>query len=341
MRLFFYKLLLFFPQFLMADSTFSPNQVIKEADITVSENASQWLDPIFKNLVWLCSFLMVGSLLWLAWIVFKDAKPAIDTFGLGFLFSQEWHVSENKFGGLPYIYGSIVSSIISLVFAVPLGLSVAILTSEDFLPSKIKTPIGFLVELIASIPSVIIGLWGIFVFIPVLLPLQKLLFASFSWFPLFSSEPFGPSMLVAGLILAVMILPTIAAISRDVLLAIPPSLRVASMGLGATRWETITRVLLPAASSGIVGAIILGLGRALGETMAVTMVIGNSNIISASLLAPGYTIPAVLANQFAEAVEELHIGALMYLALILFVITLIVNSIAIALVQFINRNSGA
>jgi len=144
-------------------------------------------------------------------------------------------------------------------------------------------------------------------------------------------------MLIAGLILAIMILPTIAAISRDVLLAIPPQLRSASMSLGATRWETIWRVLLPAASSGIIGAIILGLGRALGETMAVTMVIGNSNIITASLLAPGYTIPAVLANQFAEAVEELHIGALMYLALILFVITLVVNSIAILLVQFINR----
>lgn len=325
----------------MADVTSPSDRYPQEADITVSENASQWLDPLFKAIVWLCAFLMVGTLFWIALIVFKDAEPAIKAFGLNFFFSQEWHVSENKFGGLPYIYGSIISSIIALIFAIPLGLAVAILTSENLVPQAIKTPIGFLVELIASIPSVIIGLWGIFIFIPLVLPLQKFLFATFPWFPPFNSEPFGPSMLVAGLVLAIMILPTIAAISRDVLLALPPQLRTASMGLGATRWETITRVLLPAASSGIVGAIILGLGRALGETMAVTMVIGNSTIISASLLAPGYTIPAVLANQFAEAVEELHIGALMYLALILFVITLVVNGIAILLVQFINRKSKA
>ncbi|MFM6061341.1 MAG: phosphate ABC transporter permease subunit PstC, partial [Microcystis panniformis] len=185
---------------------------------------------------------------------------------------------------------------------------------------------------------VIIGLWGIFVLIPVLKPLQEWLFQNLAWFPLFSTQPLGPSMLIAGVILAIMIVPTISAISRDVLLTVPPELRSASMALGATRWETIWRVLLPAASSGIVGAIILGLGRALGETMAVAMVIGNSSIISPSLLAPGYTIPAVLANTFPEAFEKVHIGALMYLALILFVITLVVNSVAALLVQFINRN---
>lgn len=307
-------------------------------DIKQTQGNAYFLDRGFTVVVWLCALAVVIILGWLSWIVFQDAKPAIETFGLSFLFSQDWHVSENKFGGLPYIYGSVVSSIIALIFAVPLGLSVAILTSENIVPHWIKTPVGFMVELIASIPSVIVGLWGIFVFIPAINPLQKWLFQHFAWVPFFNSEPFGPSMLIAGLILAVMILPTIAAISRDVLLAIPPQLRSASMALGATRWETIWRVLLPAASSGIIGAIILGLGRALGETMAVTMVIGNSNIITASLLAPGYTIPAVLANQFAEAVEPLHIGALMYLALILFLITLVVNSIAILLVQLINKN---
>lgn len=307
-------------------------------DIKQAKGNAHLLDYGFTGLVWLCALSVIVVLGWLSWIVFQDARPAINTFGLSFLFSQDWTVSENKFGGLPYIYGSIVSSIIALFFAVPLGLSVAILTSENLVPAWIKTPVGFLVELIASIPSVIVGLWGIFVFIPVINPLQKWLFEHFAWIPFFNTEPFGPSMLIAGLILAVMILPTIAAISRDVLLAIPPHLRSASMALGATRWETIWRVLLPAASSGIIGAVILGLGRALGETMAVTMVIGNSNFISASLLAPGYTIPAVLANQFAEAVEALHIGALMYLALILFIITLAVNSIAILLVQLINKN---
>ena len=314
-----------------------PKPQFEAEDIGQSKGNAHLLDHGFTGLVWFCALSVAIILCWLGFVVFQDARPAIAKFNLSFLFSQDWTVSENKFGGLPYIYGSIVSSLIALIFSVPLGLSVAILTSENLLPQWLKTPIGFMVELIASIPSVIVGLWGIFVFIPLFNPLQKWLFANFSWIPFFNSEPFGPSMLIAGLILAIMILPTIAAISRDVLLAINPQLRSASMSLGATRWETIWRVLLPAASSGIIGAIILGLGRALGETMAVTMVIGNSNVITASLLAPGYTIPAVLANQFAEAVEELHIGALMYLALILFVITLVVNSIAILLVQFINR----
>ena len=315
------------------------NQAIvdKEVDITASNALARNLDWGFKQLVWVCALAVGAILIWITWIVFQDAQPAIAKFGLGFIVSQEWDIDEQLYGGLPYIVGSIVCSLIALIVALPLGLSVAILTSENFLPTAIKAPIGFLVELIASIPSVIIGLWGIFVFIPLLMPFQVKLFEYLGWMPLFSTEPFGASMLVAGLILAVMILPTIAAISRDVLLSIPPQLRSASMALGATRWETIINILLPAAGSGIIGATILALGRALGETMAVTMVIGNSNIISASLLAPGYTIPAVMANQFAEAIDELHIGALMYLALILFIITLGVNSIAVVLVESIRR----
>ena len=307
--------------------------------LTDSQEKYAWLDNVFTTLVWLGSLAVAFTLIWLASIVFQDSQPAIAAFGLKFLISQEWNVGEQIFGGLPYIYGTIVSSMLALIFAIPLGLAVAILTSENFLPDWLKSPISLMVEAIASIPSVIVGLWGIFVLIPLMMPLQQWLFQKFGWFPLFSTEPFGPGMLVAGVLLAIMILPTIAAISRDILLAVPPQLRSASMALGATRWETIFSILLPSASSGIVGAIILALGRALGETMAVTMVIGNSNIISLSLLAPGYTIPAVLANQFAEAVEELHIGALMYLALILFVITLIVNSLAILLVQLIKINS--
>jgi phosphate transport system permease protein len=311
---------------------------LTEVSITQKKATSIWLDYSFTGLVWVFATSGAVVLLSMAWIVFEDALPAIKAFGWTFFWTQEWNVGELKFGGLPYIYGTLISSALALFFAVPLGLAVALTTSENFVPAWVRSPVGFMVELIASIPSVIVGLWGIVVLIPKLKPLQEWLFAHFSGIPIFGSEPYGPSMFVAGVLLAIMILPTIAAISRDVLQAVPSDLRSASMALGATRWETIWRTLLPAASSGIIGAVILALGRALGETMAVTMVIGNSTVISPSLLAPGYTIPAVLANQFAEAFEALHIGALMYLALILFVITLIVNSIAVLLVQFINRN---
>lgn len=306
-----------------------------EVDIYSAKRLTIWLESGFSILVWFFASTIVLLLLWIAWIIIQDAQPAIQVFGLPFFWSTDWNVGAQQFGGLPFIYGSIVSSLLALLLAVPLGLAVAITTSENFLPLWLRSPVGFLVELIASIPSVIVGLWGIFVLIPFLNPWQQWMFDHFSWIPLFSTQPFGPSTFVAGVLLAIMILPTIAAISRDVLLAVPPELRSASMALGATRWETIWRILLPTASSGIVGATILALGRALGETMAATMVIGNSTFISISLLAPGYTIPAVLANQFAEAFEELHIGALMYLALVLFVITLIINSIAVLLVQLI------
>ncbi|MDF0553167.1 phosphate ABC transporter permease subunit PstC [Kamptonema sp. UHCC 0994] len=313
----------------------SPAGINASADLTDTKGESWWLEYAFSGLVWGFALATAGVLFWMSWIIFKDAYPAIEKFGLPFLWSTQWNIGELQFGALPFIYGTLVSSAIALLIAVPLGLSAAIVTSENFLPIWVRSPLGFLIELIAAIPSVIIGLWGIFVFIPFLLPFQQWLFDHFGWFPLFSTEPFGPGMLPAGIILSVMILPTIAAISREVLLAIPIDLRSASMSLGATRWETICYLLVPAGSSGIIGAIILALGRALGETMAVTMVIGNSIQINGSLLAPGYTIPAVLATQFREALELLHIGALMYLALILFLITLLVNFIAALLIQLI------
>lgn len=311
-----------------------------ETDITGTQGKEVWLDYVFTGLVWFFALATAGMLFWISWIVFKDAKPAIGEFGWQFLLSQEWNVGKANFGALPFIYGTLVSSALALLLAVPTGLSVAIVTSEDFLPVWVRSPLGFLVELIAAIPSVIIGLWGIFVLIPFILPFQQWLFDNFGWFPLFSTEPFGPGMLTAGIVLAIMILPTVAAISREILLVTPQELRSASMSLGATRWETICKVLLPAGSSGIIGAVILALGRALGETMAVTMVIGNSIRISPSLLAPGYTIPAVLANQFPEALEDLHIGALMYLSLILFLLTLLVNIIATLMVQLISSKAN-
>jgi phosphate transport system permease protein len=315
-----------------------PIDTARNLDLTSTKDEGNWLEYGFTSLVWVFAFFTVGVLFWISWVIYKDARPAVQEFGLGFLWSQIWNVGQEKFGALPFIYGTLVSSTLALLLAVPTGLAVAIVTSEDFLPVWVRSPLGFLIELIAAIPSVIVGLWGIFVLIPFLLPIQQWLFDHFKWIPLFNSEPFGPGMLVAGIVLAIMILPTVASISREILIVIPQELRSASMSLGATRWETIWNVLLPSAGSGILGAVILALGRALGETMAVTMVIGNSFQISPSLLAPGYTIPAILANQFAEALDKLHVGALMYLALILFILTLIVNIIAMLIVQFIGGN---
>ena len=310
-----------------------------EIDLTASSEKFAWFDRGFTWLVYGLAFAMVALLFWISFIIFENALPAIREFGLGFLWSQEWNVADLKFGALPFIFGTLVSSGLAMLIAVPVGLAVALITSEDILPASVRSPIAFMVELIAAIPSVIIGLWGIFVLIPFLQPIQQWLYDNLSWIPLFSTPPAGYGMSSAGVILAIMILPTMAAISREVLLAVPKELRSGSMSLGATRWETIFGVLLPAGVSGIVGAAILALGRALGETMAVTMVIGNTAQISPSLLDVGYTIPAVLANEFGEALDGLHVGALMYLALILFVLTLLVNIASVALVRFISRHN--
>lgn len=234
------------------------------------------------------------------------------------------------------IYGTVVSSAIALLIAIPVGLGVSVFLSEDYLPPRLQLPLVFLVELLAAIPSVVYGLWGIFVLIPILRTFGQAMNTYFGWLPIFSTPPTGPGLLPAGVILSIMVLPTIAAISRDVLISLPSDLRQAAVGLGATRWETILKVLLPAAFSGIVGAIMLALGRAIGETMAVTMVIGNSNSINPSILAPSNTIPSLLANQFAEA-SGLQVSALMYAALILFGITLLVNILAQLLVIRMQR----
>lgn len=320
----------------------APNQArgIVDLNIATAGKENLWIDQAFTWLVRGFAFGTVAVLFWMSWIIFKNAQPAVQKFGLGFLSSQDWNIGELTFGALPYIYGTLVSSAIALVLAFPVGLAVALMTSEDFLPPWVRSPVAFLVELIAAIPSVIVGLWGIFVLTAFMQPLQQWLYQYFGWIPLFSTDPSGYGgygMLTAGIILAIMILPTMAAISREVLLAIPKQLRSGSMSLGATRWETIFGVLLPAGISGILGAATLALGRALGETMAVTMVIGNSPTISASLLEVGYTIPAILANEFGEALDDLHIGALMYLALILFTVTLLVNIVAVLMVRLIAR----
>ena len=322
------------------NSSIPPNSGIQNLGLTTTGGTNFWFDQGFTWLVYLFAAITVAVLFVMSLVIFHEAQPAIAKFGIGFLWGQDWDTGNEIFGALPYIYGTLVSSAIAIFFAVPIGISIALVTSENFLQPSVRTTLAFIVELIAAIPSVIIGLWGIFIFIPVLEPLQKWLGATFKWIPLFNStDPVGTNILTAGIILAIMILPTMAAISRDVLLAIPKELRSASMALGSTRWETIFRVLLPAGFSGIVSAAMLALGRALGETMAVTMVIGNSAQISASLLDPAYTIPSVLANEFAEAAPGSHIGALTYLGLILFGLTLVVNIGAVFLVQWVGRKS--
>lgn len=298
--------------------------------------SSRTLDNVFVWVTRISALAIAATLIWIAIEVAIEASPAIQQFGAGFLFTTAWNPVNSVYGALPMIYGTLVSSAIALLIAVPVGLGVSVFLSEDYLPPRIQVAFVFLVELLAAIPSVVYGLWGIYVLGPLLVKLAQPFYTYFGWIPIFSTPPANRGMLTAGVILSIMILPTIAAISRDALISLSSDLRQAAVGLGATRWETILKVLLPAAFSGIVGAVMLALGRAIGETMAVTMVIGNSNNISPSILAPGNTIPSLLANQFAEA-SGLQVSALMYAALILFVITLLVNILAQLIVRRVQR----
>jgi phosphate transport system permease protein len=300
-----------------------PNHNVTE----IPQSRSPMEKALDQGFVWLTRLMALGIIvvfLLLGFPIAQQAIPAIQEFGLGFLFASAWNPVNNQYGAFPMIYGTLVSSLIALVFAVPLGLGTAIFLSEDFIPVSIRTALTFLVELLAAIPSVVYGLWGIFVLIPFLRPFQMFLYKNLGWIPFFSTPPAGPGMFPAGVILAIMILPIITAIARDSLASLPPDLRQASLGLGATRWVTIFRVLIPAAFSGIVGGIMLGLGRAMGETMAATMIIGNSNNLKISLFAPANTIASLMANQFPEA-SGLQVSALMYAGLVLFALTLLVN----------------
>ncbi len=270
-------------------------------------------------------------------MLIQQSSTALAKFGLGFLLptsNPSWDPVNGQFQAWPFIYGTLITSLVALAVALPLSLGIAVFLAE-LCPTWLRKPIGTLVELLAAIPSVVYGLWGIFVFLPaVVAPFGEFLGASVGQVPglqIFLGgimSPSGSSRLAAALILAIMITPTIAAVSRDVLLAIPMGQREAAFALGATPWETIGKVLLPAGSSGILGAVILGLGRALGETMAVTMVIGNSADGTYSLLRPGYTMSSIIANEFAEAVNPLHSQALIEVALLLFAITLLLNGVA-------------
>ena len=269
------------------------------------------------------------------------ALPAMRGFGWGFVSSSSWNPVEGQFGALPFIFGTVVSSLIAVALAVPLAIGLAIFLTE-LAPRWLAAPIGFATELLAAIPSVIYGLWGIFVLVPWLREtIQRPLVDTIgNGFFLFRGPAYGSSILAGGVILAIMIVPFISAVSREVLAAVPRDQREAALALGATRWEMTWQVALPYALPGIIGAVILGLGRALGETMAITMVIGNRPEISSSLFAPGYTMASVLANEFAEASSDLYLAALMEIALLLFAITIIVNSIARFLVWRVSLRGG-
>jgi phosphate transport system permease protein len=298
-------------------------------------------DVVFRAVLTGLALLLPLLLVTLAAELVTNAWPAIRRFGFGFFATSVWDPVAGRFGALPLIFGTLYSSLVAMVIAVPLALGVAIFLTE-FAPRWLRRPVATLVELLAAIPSVIYGLWGIFVLLPLLRDtLWPVVRPALEWLPIFRGTFYGPSVLAGGIILAVMVLPYVAAVSREVLLAVPAAQREAALALGATRWEAVWTVVLPYGRTGIIGAVILGLGRALGETMAVTMVIGNRHEVSASLVEPGYTIAAAIANEFAEAVSSLHLSALFYAGLVLFVVTVAVNAVARLLIWRVARGSAA
>jgi phosphate transport system permease protein len=298
-------------------------------------------DVAFRYLTYAAT---LGVLLLLSGVIVAlilGALPAMRQFGFGFLVSERWDPVTDEFGGLAAIYGTIVTSFIAMLIAVPVGLMIAFFLTE-LCPMWLRRPIGIAIELLAGIPSIIYGIWGLFIFAPFLQQtLQPFLINTLGNISfvgsLFAGPPFGIGMLTAGLVLAIMVLPFITSISRDVFEAVPPVLKEAAYGVGCTTWEVVRHVVLPYARIGVIGGVMLALGRALGETMAVTFVIGNAHRISASLLAPGTTISAVIANEFTEAVSPLYTSSLIELGLILFVITFIVLAIARYLLLRIER----
>lgn len=301
-------------------------------------------DIVFQQITKLAALLVLVVLGGVIISLLIGALPALQEFGFGFLTAQSWNPVTEKFGALAPIYGTIVTSLIAMLIAVPLGLMIAMFLTE-LCPMWLRRPIGIAIELLAGVPSIIYGIWGLFVFAPFLQAhVQPPIIAAFENVPilsmLFAGPPFGIGMLTASLILAIMVLPFITSISRDVFDAVPPVLKEAAYGLGWTQWEVWRYVVLPFTRIGVIGGVMLGLGRALGETMAVTFVIGNAHKISASLLAPGTTISATIANEFTEAVGDLYTSSLIALGLILFVITFIVLAIARYLLLRIERRVG-
>jgi phosphate transport system permease protein len=296
---------------------------------------------------WLTRACAIAVLIILSGIIISlvhGSWPALRAYGFNFLIDETWNPVTEKFGAIAPIYGTLVTSIIAMLIAVPVGLFIALFLTE-LCPMWLRRPIGVAIELLAGIPSIIYGIWGLFVFAPFLqVYVQPFLISAFGHIPvlstLFEGPPYGIGMLTAGLILAIMVLPFITSISRDVFEAVPPVLKEAAYGLGCTTWEVARYVVLPFTRVGVIGGVMLGLGRALGETMAVTFVIGNAHRISGSILAPGTTISATIANEFTEAVGDLYTSSLIALGLILFVITFIVLAFARLMLMRLNARLG-
>jgi phosphate transport system permease protein len=309
----------------------------KQAAPALRGSSGETGDRVFKFAMLLCGLAVLGMLVMIVYELMRNSAPSWQAFGFKFFTGHDWDPVNEQFGAMPFVYGTLVSSLLALLIAVPLSIGVAVFTTE-MCPMRLRGPLSFFVELLAAIPSVVYGLWAIFVLIPLLTNyVGPFLARTLGWTGLFEGPFFGVSMLAAGIILAVMIVPIISSITREVLMVVPQHQREAALALGATRWEMIRVGVLRNARAGIMGGIILGLGRALGETMAVTMVIGNNPQIVKSLFAPGYTMASVLANEFSEATGNIHRAALIEIGLALFLVTILVNALARLLVWTVTR----
>lgn len=307
------------------------------AAITRPPSSAEYLtDRTFRTLTLVAAAIIIALVAYILWNIGGQALPAIRDYHIGFLTSSTWDVQNQKFGILPQIWGTLYSSLLALISAGFFGLTVAIFLTQDFLPPKLAMIFRTIIEMLAAIPSVVFGLWGIFVVIPAIRPLADWLHEYLGWFPLFGTSLSGPGLAPATIVLAIMILPTVAAISQDALNLVPYRTKEAAYGMGATRWEAILKVLVPTAAGGILSAMVLGFGRALGETMALAMLIGNSNQISLSLFSPASTLAALLASSFPEA-GRIEVQALMYAALVLLAITLVVNVIGTFILSLTQR----
>src|SRR5205085_8090393 len=302
-------------------------------------------DAVFRSVTRLAALAVLVILGGVIVALISGAMPALQTFGFNFLIEERWNPVTERFGAIAPVYGTLVTSLIAMLIAVPVGLLIAVFLTE-LCPMWLRRPIGIAIELLAGIPSIIYGIWGLFVFAPFLQQhVQPGLIAAFEDIPilslLFAGPPYGIGVLTAGLILAIMVLPFITSISRDVFDAVPSMLKESAYGLGCTTWEVVRYVVLPYARVGVTGGVMLALGRALGETMAVTFVIGNAHKISSSILAPGTTISATIANEFTEAVGDIYTSSLIALGLILFVITFVVLALARFMLMRIEKRAGA
>jgi phosphate transport system permease protein len=312
--------------------------------ITARVRRSHRADHAFRRLTFACALVVPAMFVGILWALVYGAWPALAKFGFSFLWSDAWNPVTERFGAVAPVYGTLVTSIIAMAIAVPVGIGIAIFLTE-LCPRPLRRPIGIAIELLAGIPSIIYGIWGLFVLAPILQhSVQPWVIAAFAPVPvlssLFAGPPYGIGIFTAGLILGIMTLPFVAAITRDVFETVPPVMKEAAYGLGATIWEVQRKVVLPYARGGVVGGVMLALGRALGETMAVTFVIGNAHRISPSLFAPGTTISAAIANEFTEAVGDLYTASLVELGLLLFIITFIVLAAAQYMLYRLERRSG-